>query len=278
MSDDLLQQMTNALRDEYDGAVPVPEATRARVIRALGERRPRRRKWLAVGIPLLALMGGSTAWAAATGRLDHIVEQALSIVAPVADEAPQEQAEPNEGARRTGAVPKAVPELPDETEKEEEEPEEASEPEETEQEKDETAKAAQEPAPTPSHALVRQPTVNLEPPSDEGEETESEEPKEPEEDHTALLTYRGAHRAQFASGDCSEAIVGYAQYLDMAPSGPFAVDARYNRGVCLIRLGRHGEARIALEPFAQGKYGDYRRAQSEQLLEALDGSREEPSE
>ena len=42
MSDDLLAQMTDALRDEHDGATAVPEATRGRVIRQLSERKHQR--------------------------------------------------------------------------------------------------------------------------------------------------------------------------------------------------------------------------------------------
>jgi hypothetical protein len=46
-------------------------------------------------------------------------------------------------------------------------------------------------------------------------------------------------------------------------------EARYNRALCLLRLHRNDEARAALTPFAQGRYGSYRRADAEKLLEAV---------
>ena len=53
------------------------------------------------------------------------------------------------------------------------------------------------------------------------------------------------------------------------PAGTFASEARYNRALCLVRLGRLGEAREALGPFARGDYGNYRHAEAAALLEAL---------
>jgi len=56
--------------------------------------------------------------------------------------------------------------------------------------------------------------------------------------------------------------------LRSAPNGRFATEARYNRAICLLRLGRDGEARQALEPFASGKMG-YRQNEARQLLDEL---------
>jgi hypothetical protein len=69
--------------------------------------------------------------------------------------------------------------------------------------------------------------------------------------------YRLAHEAHFDAHD-----------LRSAPNGRFATEARYNRAICLLRLGRDGEARQALEPFASGKMG-YRQNEARQLLEEL---------
>jgi hypothetical protein len=37
----------------------------------------------------------------------------------------------------------------------------------------------------------------------------------------------------------------------------------------LVRLGRNAEARTALEPFASGAFGGYRKAEASALLERL---------
>jgi hypothetical protein len=47
-------------------------------------------------------------------------------------------------------------------------------------------------------------------------------------------------------------------------------EARYNRALNQIKLGRAGAARQSLEPFARGDHGLYRQQQARQLLEALE--------
>jgi hypothetical protein len=78
--------------------------------------------------------------------------------------------------------------------------------------------------------------------------------------------YKAAHRAHFSEGNAAAAVRGYEEYLRVAPSGRFATEAAYNRGLCLVRLGRHAEARQALQPFADGRYGSYRRDSATKLL------------
>jgi TolA-binding protein len=81
--------------------------------------------------------------------------------------------------------------------------------------------------------------------------------------------YRRGHRAHFKEGKPAEAIEAYDAYLKQQPSGRFAVDARYNRALCLVRLGRYGEAQQALAPFANGEFGGYRKQDARRLLDAL---------
>jgi hypothetical protein len=128
MSDDLLAQMTRALADEHDGATAVPEATRARVVRTLAERRPRRRKWLAIGVPAFLLFGGSTAWAAATGNLPRAVERAIAVITGDAElEAPVDAApaSPQGRGKFAGVIPAEERKAPAEPSEAEEEAEEA---------------------------------------------------------------------------------------------------------------------------------------------------------
>jgi TolA-binding protein len=87
----------------------------------------------------------------------------------------------------------------------------------------------------------------------------------------ALALYRAAHRLHFSGGDPSAALAAWDAYLREDPSGAFAPEARYNRGICLVRLGRAAEARNALEPFANGAFGAYRKNEARALLDVLDG-------
>jgi hypothetical protein len=83
------------------------------------------------------------------------------------------------------------------------------------------------------------------------------------------VLYRAAHDAQFSAKDPGRAIAGWDAYLAAYPAGRFAPEARYNRGLALVRLGRHDDARAALRPFADGTHGGYRQAEAKELLDAL---------
>ena len=79
--------------------------------------------------------------------------------------------------------------------------------------------------------------------------------------------YRAAHDAHFVRRDPAAALAGWDRYLAAAgPGGRFTLEARYNRAISLVRLGRRAEAAAALRPFANGEYGGYRRAAAAQLL------------
>lgn len=81
--------------------------------------------------------------------------------------------------------------------------------------------------------------------------------------------YRAAHRAHFVDRDPAAALVAWDRYLAAAPHGALAPEARYDRAIALIRLGRRDEAADALRPFANGEYGPYRQAEARALLEDL---------
>ena len=83
--------------------------------------------------------------------------------------------------------------------------------------------------------------------------------------------YRDAHEAHFVRRDPAAALVAWDRYLAAAgPSGRFTLEARYNRAVTLVRLGRREEAASALRPFASGEYGGYRRDEAAQLLRTVE--------
>lgn len=256
MSDDLLAQMTSALREEHDGATAAPEATRGRVIRALGERRPRRSGLLFVGIPLFVILGGSTAWAAATGQLDDIVAQTVAVFSGKAVEPPRESQAQQPGdavsARQSKQLPKDL-----HAQKEPAEP-----------------AAAQDAMPAqaipaqivPAQATkLRTTTVSSTPSATAAPHTTDKQ----DASDAALLVFKRAHRAHFDRGDCSAALQDYARYLALEPAGSFAPEARYNRGVCAARLGQLNLARQALTPFANGSAGNYRQEEARRILDAL---------
>jgi hypothetical protein len=51
------------------------------------------------------------------------------------------------------------------------------------------------------------------------------------------------------------ALAAWDKYLCKSAARRFALEASYNRAICLVRLGRNAEARRALELFARGSYG-----------------------
>ena len=84
-----------------------------------------------------------------------------------------------------------------------------------------------------------------------------------------MALYREAHRAHFNERNYALALSHWDRYLALAPRGAFALEARYNRGVALYRLGQRDGAVEALRPFAEGTYGGYRRSEAQKILDEL---------
>ena len=84
-----------------------------------------------------------------------------------------------------------------------------------------------------------------------------------------LTSFRAAHDLHFQAGQPRQAIAAYAAYLKAYPNGRFVPEASYNTALNWIKLGDKAAARQALRPFAGGTYGEYRRSEAQQLLEAL---------
>jgi hypothetical protein len=89
--------------------------------------------------------------------------------------------------------------------------------------------------------------------------------------------YRRAHELHFHGEDRAAALAAWDAYLAAESSGRFAVEARFNRAIVLVRLARYAEAVAALEPFARGEVADgYRRDEAEQLVARLRALMETP--
>lgn len=85
----------------------------------------------------------------------------------------------------------------------------------------------------------------------------------------AYELFRDAQQLQFSRKDPAAALAVWDQYLAVDPNGALALEARFNRGLCLVALGRSREAERALTPFAIGEYGEYRRQEARSILERL---------
>ena len=243
MNHDVLKEASKALSEsghEQQGG----KYTRERLMASLHDRKRRSNTRFAVLLPMAAIFVGSTAFAAVTGQLETLMVSALDVVgfAPKTalrspEAPPGSGVKPSTGAgvRRAAAAPSTVP-VP------------SAEP-------DPVAEEPPRPEPVPSLSASA------------SEPSKRSRAAEPVDDAHAV--YQRAHAAQFKGHDLSEALRGYEAYLAQQPSGRFAVDARYNRALCLVRLDRRAEARAELERFARGSYGGYRQADAQRLLAAL---------
>jgi tetratricopeptide (TPR) repeat protein len=83
-----------------------------------------------------------------------------------------------------------------------------------------------------------------------------------------LRAYQTAHRLHFDGGDPLRALAAWDAYLDAYPADTFAPEARFNRAVCLLRLGRRAEARSVLVPIAESSFA-FGRDRARALLDAM---------
>ena len=239
MSDDLLKAATRALQEEAADADGDGRFTRARVMASLHQGKVKRRTRLAFILPLAACLAAGTAWGAATGRLPEVFHAVGRFVGYN-----RKPSEPQTEARRAPAGKNVAP-----------------------------ATDAQVPPPPVDVPAEPAAAVDVKPPPPKLEPAVSAKPAAAPSSSAAFQDadgdlYRLAHEAHFASHDYARALSGWNAYLQAAPGGRLATEARYNRAICLLRLGRDAEARQALEPFASGKAG-YRQNEARQLLDEL---------
>jgi hypothetical protein len=251
MMRDKLVEAAAALRETTEHGAPHAAETRARVMAGLRARQARRRAMLPFAVPLAAALVGSFAWAAVEGKLPVSITARETAAPPTqmgdtakppvhgSDVAPVEAP-----GSSSSALEAAVPTLP------------------------ESGSSAPPPATARAPAAVataargpRAMAVAASPPM----------PPPPSENGEVTL-YTRAHRLHFVDKNPGAALTAWDAYLRAFPRGRLALESRYNRALCLVRLNRRDEAAAALAGFAKGAYGGYRQAEARALLNAMGNS------
>jgi hypothetical protein len=236
-----LDDQLAALRAFGDDAGDHPE-TRLRVRRSLDAEPVVRRQLVSVAAALAILLGGTVSWALVTGNLgklwESVRDRATTMVEREVPHTAPPVVTPAPKRERMIEPPPAPPDPPPPPPVD---PDPAPEP------------VKPRPAPPP-HKIEVAPAP------------------EPAPVAPVEALYRKAHELHFHGGDHAEALAAWDAYLAAEPSGRFAVEARYNRALLLVRLGRFAEARTALEPFARGSVepAGYRQREATMLIDRLD--------
>lgn len=253
---DRLTQAVQALRQTTSGEESgAAHYTRSRVLAAVRQHKRRRVIGIAFGVPLAAVLAGSVAWATTNQGLVSIVERISAALfrdsrrtvqpAPAVTSS-REQARRNLDSKNVEA---------------------AREPARLALTPVASLEPVLIPAPTQGRQIKgswlsarRAPAVAA---AGDDEITERE-----------LLLYENAHRAHFVDKHWAAALSAWNEYLHNVPSGRFAVEARYNRALCLVRLGNTEQALHSLQPFAQGLYGNYRQREAQALIEQIESAKQ----
>lgn len=245
---DLLGRAARALRDDADAASAAAGGADGRdpieswqamddwrqINRDVRRQARRRRLGVLLALQLLVGLAGVGAWAAVSGRLAPL----LFGPAPAARRAAPVSPARTHAARprhQTVAVaePAAVEPIP------------------------QPAVVERPPALIPSLAAAPRPPVPSPPPPPPG--------PDPDE------LYGRAHRAQFALHDYVAALAFWDAYLATG-RGSLVPEARWNRAIALVRLGRREAAMGALAPFAAGENEGYRQEEAQALLRVLEAA------
>ncbi|WP_394844228.1 hypothetical protein LZC95_45145 [Pendulispora brunnea] len=304
--DDLLELATSALREEPADPPVDPMLTLRRIQSSVAQKNRRVRRMRTFLLPIAATLATSTAFAAATGKLTPVfraVETAifpsttreLPVTPPPSPAAPKAKAaappaapappppvdevppppavEPAPPAPAAAAPPvvhaprvaKSVaaqtPSTPSPIEKElaklaGKEPVKPS--------ADESVKSIPAPAPAQEKETVEGHVSGRAGMDARGAVEPPSAPLDPADD-----LYLRAHQLHFGKADPASTLASWDAYLQAAPNGRFAPEARFNRALVLVKMNRRDEAAAALIPFANGTYGTYRRNEARALLDIL---------
>ncbi|HET9959921.1 MAG TPA: hypothetical protein VFQ61_35760 [Polyangiaceae bacterium] len=261
MKADPLEDAVSALRERYDGQSDAASRSEDAIIGRM-RHKTRQRQRARFAMPFAALLAASSAWAAR----DSISESVRQVGAWLRHESAQ-----SSGLNQRGGQPRSHEQPRDQGEGAERPKPSRPQPEEL---------APHSPSSAPEGApntLPREPSAptakprstpsprNSTAPTARAQNAPSpqlgEHPAKPD----AMTLYREAHRLHFLDKNPEQALLAWDRYLARG-QGDFAIEARYNRALCLWRLGRIAEAQSELRPFARGDYGGYRQAEAAALL------------
>jgi len=243
MKDPLLQ-LTDALR-EFGNSSDNAAETRARILGSLDQARRTSRRRSLVALPLAAILIGSLAMAATGARLPLPIRNWFAVQSS----SPPKPGGPRGGVQKRRSVPSLAPNASTVNTAIVSEPPEAA------------PLRSASPRSDANRALAATATHRTHP----TRAPEEERPISEEE----YERYRVAHDAHFVRKDPAAALTAWSEYLSHSPTGRLAVEARYNRALCLLKLGRNREAVAALRPFTEGTYGAYRQREAQRLIAEL---------
>jgi hypothetical protein len=262
MTHDLLERSVAAYRDEYPGTSLDTEGVRRRMLLRAGTRRRRRLVALRLVLPMAATFFGSVALAASHGSLPRFddVRRWFGVEAVENPSAVLPERLPSPPRAPLAPPPATTPPVVNEPGEIVRLPELLPAPE----------RLA---PPTRSRAMPRvasekrsAPLASASPPADAPSGTPDTRPNLLTED---LAIYQRAHQLHFHGGDPAAALRAWDAYLVAYPAGTFAPEARFNRAVCLLRMGRRAEAKGILEPIAESSFA-YGRERARALLAAME--------
>jgi len=233
MSVDELLGAIRAADAAADDDADLAVATRLRVMRSIETRARGRHQLVGFATTVAILLVGTVSWALATGQVAALWSPPPEPQVAVQPEPPAAPSPP----RRQRARPPALSVDPRPSRPETPAPDAVPPP--------------APPAPAPAAAVPRAARPAPAPPVE--------------------VLYRRAHELHFRGGDPAAALAAWDAYLAAEPDGRFSLEARYNRALLLVRLGRYAEARAALAPFASGEAAPdgYRQREAEQLVQRL---------
>jgi hypothetical protein len=265
MTDDLLKRASSALREETADADEGARFTRSRVMASLQQSQIRRRSRVAVLLPLAACFAAASAFGMVTGRVPAFVQRVSHTLgfseAPAPSPAPARR-KPTSVSTPAAPIPTPSPA-----------PTELGAPAPAQLPTPAAEPRAPEAAPhSKSHAPSLSASAAIQAPVQPKPSPAADVPASPalsDVSDRAHELYRVAHRSHFVDHDFVSALRAWDAYLEAAPNGRFVLEARYNRALCLVRLGRSAEARDALTPFANGKFAGYRQEEARSLIDAL---------
>jgi outer membrane biosynthesis protein TonB len=286
MSDDLLERAARALREEGDPSDTDLAETRARLTATSRNQAASRVRTLRWVLPLAAAFAAGSAFAATNGQIERAVRavqtwlQDEHEVAQPVRSAPKRKPKAQLAEPAPTSPPAPLPVLPAEAESAAPEPvldqpstpqRQAHASEEREQargpvRRQERERSQSAPSTSRDTSSSAAPASASTPKAGEEQGDEAAQ-RVPSPD---LALYREAHQAHFTARDYAAALALWDRYLARFEHGIFALEARYNRGICLVRLKRIREAEAALAPFAEGRApGQYRQREARALLDAL---------